>query len=1478
MKNLFHKTIEYYIITKMNKRISIFNTSLILFFLFFFFSFPVGKKWGAANAIAQNVTVEIDGDDLYYFEPGCADCLGDPDPRWNARAITPSGQYDWNVSIDGVCGWAGVNNLSLVTPQTQLSNAAISMSMNGKESDGFLCGSDDNVCSGYTTIETVIIDSFPPCQWNYFISQKTCGSGTYAIEWSYYYFYQSLLPGSIAIVDDTICAGENPDSISSVTDGTLYANMQWQYSDDNGLTWIDITGATGLNYDPPAGIIITRWYRRKASSCGGVADVFSNNVTITVLPKPVATATPSIQTICSGDIANVLLTSDLVGTSFVWSVIETNPLGAAAGSTASINQVLTNNGIITDTATYKIVPTLGQCSGDTISSIVIVNPLPIMGVSPLSLTICSGDTTSILLSSNLPSTTFNWTVFQSAVTGGMLGSDSLSIAQILTATGTTAGTAIYLIKPLAKGCFGAPVSYPVTVNPSDDASFTYTSATYCQSGANPTPIITGLLGGTFTSSPVGLSINAVSGEIILANSFLNTYNLCYLTNGTCPISSCISMTIINSNPSSSFSYPATNFCQNGNNPFPIFDVGASAGIFSSSPAGLVFAHVNTGEIDLSASTPGTYTVVNLIPVSGTCSSVTTSTSITILPSDDASFTYPSVTYCTSGANPSPSITGLAGGYFYASPSGLAIDSVTGTINLAASLLGSYTLSYTTNGTCPNSSSVTMTITNITPDAAFTYLGSSYCQDGINPFPYFNIGASAGSFSSSPVGLVFVNTNTGEIDLLGSLAGSYVVTNNIPASGSCTAATANFSFVIIAPDDASFLYSSATYCKSGLNQLPAITGLPGGVFSATPAGLSINSATGEINLSLSTLGVYILSYTTNGTCPQTSFITMTIINASPNATFNYSSASFCQNGANPSPIFNAGASAGIFSAIPSGLDFVHLNTGEIDLSSSLPGNYTVTNNIPISGSCAAVSFVTTVIITPSDDASFFYPSATYCTSGINPSPTITGLAGGNFSSSPVGLVIDNLTGIINLSLSSLGAYQLSYTTNGTCPNTSSILLTIADSTNPPDATFIYAGSPYCQNAINALPTFTSSSAGIFSASPVGLIFSHVNTGEIDLTLSTPGTYSVTNNIPASGSCIAATYSSSIIINPAPVITATPPLQSICNGNATSIVLGSSIGSTATSWTIIQTGVNGASAGSGPIIVQTLTNTGSNQGIVNYLITSIAGTCIGAPISVTVSVNQLPVADTAAIIIRPANCGGPTGEILNITMASGLAPFQYVWKNSAGLVVGTISNLSGVISGVYTLTVTDANSCSITVGSFYVPTTPPIIAQFTANPITGETPLSVTFTNNSIGAATYLWQFGTGDSSNLMNPVYIYQPLGVFKVCLTAISATGCIDSTCSEIDIYLNSVFIVPNIFTPNNDNFNDIFSVVGIGLTKMNAVVFNRWGQKQYEWNTVSGGWDGRSSSGVDCADGTYYYILYATGIDGKEYSQKGFFNLIRSK
>lgn len=1758
------------------------------------------------KSFSQNVTVEIDGDNLSYTEPGCADCFFDPDPRWRVRAITPSGTYNWNVDREDVCGWVGATNFNWVAPQTQLATATISLTMDGWEADGFICGSDDNVCGGYTTIGSVVINTNPPCQWNYNTYQKNCGSGTYAVNWSYYWFYQTILPGSIA-VDDTICSGDDPDSLSSITAGTVFATYQWQYSDDNGTTWIDILGATGLNYDPPAGLTNTRWFRRKASSCGGVADVFTNIVVITVNPSPVVTVTPTPQMLCSGDSTSIVLTSSLTGTTFAWTVIESAPLGAFANTDSTITQLLTTTGVTSDTATYTVTPTTGLCLGAPVNAVVIVNPIPSAFVSPTSQIICSGDTTSIALTSNVAGATFSWTVFLAGVSGGTLGSDSSMLEQTLTNSGTTPGTAVYAVAAVGSGCPGAPVNVTVTVNPLDDASFTYTSATYCQSGTNQTPTITGLPGGVFTSTPSGLSINPLTGTIDLATSALGAYNLCYSTNGACPLTSCIVMTITNATPSAIFSYIGSPFCQNGINPFPVYDVGASAGIFSATPAGLVFAHVNTGEIDLSACAPGTYTVTNIIPPSGLCLGVSASTIVTIVPTDDASFTYPSATYCTSGPAQTPTITGLPGGVFSAVPAGLAINPTTGTIDLSTSALGAYTLSYTTNGSCPNISSITMTITNSTPSAGYSYIGSPFCQNGSNPNPLFVTGASAGIFSSTPVGLVFVhvntgeidlaasapgtytvtnnippsgscspasaattititpgddasflyssatyctsgtnqtpvitglpggtfsstpiglslnattgmitlstsalgvytlfyttngscpntssitmtitnttpfamfsysgsshcqngsnplpvfppgasagifsatpaglafvNLNTGEVDLVSSIPGTYTVTNNIPASGSCSATSAtttiiinpsddaaftyssatycqsgsiqlptitglpggaftsvpsglsinpvtgainlslsalgvytlsystnggcpstssitmtiinanpaaNFSYtaspfcqninnpfptfgsgasagifsatpvgivfahvntgeidlassapgtytvtntipasgscgavsatstvVINSADDASFVYSSATYCTSGTNQTPAITGLPGGVFSAIPPGLSINPSTGEINLSASNTGAYTLSYTTNGSCPNTSSITMTIINSGPDAAFTYSSVSYCQNGIDPLPIFGSGASAGTFSALPAGLVFVHVNTGEIDLASSLPGTYVVTNDIPVSGTCGLVSATTTVIITPSDDASFTYPSATYCTSGVDPTPAITGLPGGTFSSVPVGLSINSTTGTIDLASSTLGSYTLSYSTFGTCPNTSSIIMTIADSIT--SANFSYSGSPFCPNTTNPFPTFAvGASAGVFSAAPAGLVFEHINTGEIDLGSSAPGTYTITNTIPPSGFCLGVSATATVVINPSPVVTATPAFQNICIGGTTSILLTSSMPGTNFAWTVIQTGTSGASPGVGSSISQTLNITGIIQGIATYTITSDAGGCIGVPVIVPVTVNLLPVSDTSAVVITLANCGGPTGGVSGIIMASGQAPFQYEWKDAGGTVVGTSADLSNVVPGVYTLSVTDANGCVITVGTFTVNPTPPITAQFTANPLTGETPLTVNFTNTSIGAANYLWEFGTGDTSNLVNPAYAYVPLGVSTVCLTAISATGCIDTACAVIDVYLNSVFIIPNIFSPNDDNLNDVFTVQGIGLIKMDAEIYNRWGHKQFEWHAVNGGWDGRTASGLQAAEGTYYYIIKAAGIDGKEYSEKGFFDLVR--
>lgn len=90
--------------------------------------------------------------------------------------------------------------------------------------------------------------------------------------------------------------------------------------------------------------------------------------------------------------------------------------------------------------------------------------------------------------------------------------------------------------------------------------------------------------------------------------------------------------------------------------------------------------------------------------------------------------------------------------------------------------------------------------------------------------------------------------------------------------------------VIPGDDASFVYTLPTYCQTSANQTPVITGLPGGTFSSTPAGLVINPSTGTIDMSGSTLGVYTVTYTTNGSCPNSSSVSITISSTCISLTF------------------------------------------------------------------------------------------------------------------------------------------------------------------------------------------------------------------------------------------------------------------------------------------------------------------------------------------------------------------------------------------------------------------------------------------------------------------------------------------------------------------------------------------------------------------------------------------------------------------
>ncbi len=88
---------------------------------------------------------------------------------------------------------------------------------------------------------------------------------------------------------------------------------------------------------------------------------------------------------------------------------------------------------------------------------------------------------------------------------------------------------------------------------------------------------------------------------------------------------------------------------------------------------------------------------------------------------------------------------------------------------------------------------------------------------------------------------------------------------------------------------------------------------------------------------------------------------------------------------------------------------------------------------------------------------------------------------------------------------------------------------------------------------------------------------------------------------------------------------------------------------------------------------------------------------------------------------------------------------------------------------------------------------------------------------------------------------------------------------------------MPNAFSPNGDGMNDIYKAKSgyQSLVEFHAYIFNRWGQKLYEWTDPAGGWDG-TYKGKPVKDGVYFCLVKAKGADGKTYNIKKDVNLLR--
>ena len=89
---------------------------------------------------------------------------------------------------------------------------------------------------------------------------------------------------------------------------------------------------------------------------------------------------------------------------------------------------------------------------------------------------------------------------------------------------------------------------------------------------------------------------------------------------------------------------------------------------------------------------------------------------------------------------------------------------------------------------------------------------------------------------------------------------------------------------------------------------------------------------------------------------------------------------------------------------------------------------------------------------------------------------------------------------------------------------------------------------------------------------------------------------------------------------------------------------------------------------------------------------------------------------------------------------------------------------------------------------------------------------------------------------------------------------------------------MPNAFSPNGDGINDIYKAKSNhkSIVEFHAYIFNRYGQKLYDWTDINGGWDG-TSHGSPVKDGVYFVYVKARGADNVEYNIRRDVNLLRN-
>jgi gliding motility-associated-like protein len=221
---------------------------------------------------------------------------------------------------------------------------------------------------------------------------------------------------------------------------------------------------------------------------------------------------------------------------------------------------------------------------------------------------------------------------------------------------------------------------------------------------------------------------------------------------------------------------------------------------------------------------------------------------------------------------------------------------------------------------------------------------------------------------------------------------------------------------------------------------------------------------------------------------------------------------------------------------------------------------------------------------------------------------------------------------------------------------------------------------------------------------------------------------------------------------------------------------------------------------------------------------------------------------------------------LRLGTGVTAEDLIWSTGE-----KTDSITASVSGVYWVVARVSPAMCVLVDSITVLyDTPPAIA------VTGDTRICTgevaALTAIASGGASLQWSPGAATT-----PV-IYVGAGEYAV--TATSPAGCTQTATVSVvedEAICDSLYWIPNVFTPNGDGFNDLFLPrIGKAVEAYQQTILDRWGRTMYVSNNLTHGWNGNDLHGSPCSPGVYFYVLMVTNPSGGRVVRKGEVVLVR--